>query len=174
MTALKSIRKITNITKLRSFQYRLLHNKIFCNNVLYHWKKVASQKCDFCDVLKQTPYHLFISCRHAAEIWEQLAEYLDEYGFNFEVKAKNIILNNYEDRIVNFLVLVVKQLLYRHKCQQKTLNWKQVLREIENLYQLEMFNAVSNNKINIHVEKWKYLRPECTLIKYNCKLNTHV
>ena len=39
---------VTNVTKLRNFQYRLLHNKIFCNNILFYWKKVPSQCCEFC------------------------------------------------------------------------------------------------------------------------------
>ena len=42
--AFKNIQVITNVTKYRDFQFRLLHNKIFCNNILYHWKKVNSQQ----------------------------------------------------------------------------------------------------------------------------------
>ena len=33
----KAIKRITSVVKLQNFQYRLLHNKIFCNDVLVHW-----------------------------------------------------------------------------------------------------------------------------------------
>ena len=38
MEALTNIYQITNITKLRNFQFRLLQGNIYCNNVLFYWK----------------------------------------------------------------------------------------------------------------------------------------
>ena len=37
-----NLNKMTNIVKYHDFQYRLLHNKIFCNDILVHWRKVNS------------------------------------------------------------------------------------------------------------------------------------
>ena len=43
----KNLYWVTNVVKLRSFQYRLLHGKIHCNNVLYHWGITQSPNCDY-------------------------------------------------------------------------------------------------------------------------------
>ena len=59
----KNIRFIRNTVKLRDFQYRLLHNKIFCNDILVHWSKVQADKCDFCKTKKQTIIHLMHDCK---------------------------------------------------------------------------------------------------------------
>ena len=60
--AFKSIRKITQVTKCRDFQYRLLANAIFTNNRLYHWKITESNVCEYCNQCKQTPKHLLCTC----------------------------------------------------------------------------------------------------------------
>ena len=57
-----NIKKITNVTKYRDFQYRLLNNAIFTNGRLFYWNKVETQKCDFCNEPKQTVQHLFFEC----------------------------------------------------------------------------------------------------------------
>ena len=54
-----NIFKITNIVKYRAFQFKLLHNKIFCNDVLFHWKIKSTQNCEFCEfAAKQTILHM--------------------------------------------------------------------------------------------------------------------
>ena len=40
--------KITKITKLRDFQYRLLLNKLVTNVHLYEWGRTDSELCQFC------------------------------------------------------------------------------------------------------------------------------
>ena len=39
---------LTDVTKLHNFQFRLLHNKIFCNNILLHW---CNKLCSFLDLV---------------------------------------------------------------------------------------------------------------------------
>ena len=56
--------RISNVTKLRNFQFKLLHNKIFCNNVLFHWKITDTQLCEFCNEQKQDICHLIFYCKH--------------------------------------------------------------------------------------------------------------
>ena len=49
INAMRYLYKITWVTKLRSFQYRLLMGKIFTNDILYKWKVKPSPNCEFCD-----------------------------------------------------------------------------------------------------------------------------
>ena len=74
--ALTSFTKITSITKYRDFKYRLLVNAIFTNNRLFYWKKVPSQKCEYCPELKQTVQHLLYDCPSVRKIWEEFLKFV--------------------------------------------------------------------------------------------------
>ena len=157
------IYKITNVSKLRSFQYRLLHNKIFCNDVLFHWKKYPDQQCDYCDK-KQTPIHLFFECETTQNIWTQVQDFLDDHGYNVLFTVKNIILNNYGDQLVDFIILVAKQVIFRCKCQKIKPSWQIIMKEIELLYRIELYNATVSQTLAKHCNKWRFIKPECTHI----------
>ena len=92
LNAFLYINQVTNVTKLRDFQYRLLHNAIFTNDRLYYWKKVDTQRCNLCLNEKQTVKHLFWDCVKTNSILEKLKEFIkcdlnvpdSEYQFNFK------------------------------------------------------------------------------------------
>ena len=69
----KNIKKVTNIVKLQNFQYKLLHNIIFCNDHLFYWKKVDSQQCEWC-IHKQTIVHLLYECENTQKIWYKICK----------------------------------------------------------------------------------------------------
>ena len=75
--AFRYIKKLTNVTLYRNFQFRFLHGIIYTNNILYYWKKVPSQHCEYChDCSKQTVFHLFFECKTIKEFWEALEEFV--------------------------------------------------------------------------------------------------
>ena len=77
--AFQNIKKLTNITKYRDFQYRLLSNAIFTNDRLYYWKKVDTKKCEFCECEVQTIQHLMWECRVTQIIWKSLEKHATEH-----------------------------------------------------------------------------------------------
>ena len=86
--AFLNLYSLTNITKLRNFQYRLLHNKIFCNDQLYYWKKVPSQNCDFCQTTKQNIVHLMYTCEYSTRIWHSIKREMKKYDIEIEINCK--------------------------------------------------------------------------------------
>ena len=70
---------VTNITKYRDFQYRLLLNVIHANNKLFYWKITDSKKCDYCEEAIQTPAHMLYLCPKICTIWHGLEKYVKEY-----------------------------------------------------------------------------------------------
>ena len=144
--------KITNVTKLRNFQYRLLHNKIFCNNILYHWKKVASQKCDWCTCAKQDVIHLLHSCDKAMSIWQDLHDILNPIEKNLEFTAENIIYNRVlpGNHVINFITLVAKFVIYRCKCTNIVPHIKLKLM----YHDIERYIATRDFKTMYHNKKW--------------------
>ena len=154
----KNLYKVTNIVKLRNFQYRLLHNKVFCNNVLYHWKKVDSQQCDFCTHPKQNVSHLLFSCPSVRTIWEELSHYFETLKIdNCEISWHNVLYNLVYPKtqhLVNFIVLLAKFVIFRCKCNGTRPHINLIYNEIELFHKIEHYIAVKNNTTAKHFRKW--------------------
>ena len=155
--------KVTNITKLRNFQYRLLVNAIPANDKLFHWKKVDSQKCEYCNDNKQTTKHLLFNCTFINEkIWRRFQKLVNNV---MEIKAtelniptpENMLLNNYHSspgHIVNFMLLLAKQYIYACKCCKTKPSFKILMDKINLAQVTEKFNATRKNKLYKHLRKW--------------------
>ena len=59
----------TKEVKLAMFQYKIIHNILSTNSILYKMKKVAFPSCPFCPSDCQNMHHLFISCPQASSFW---------------------------------------------------------------------------------------------------------
>ena len=73
-----NINKVTNVPKLRSFQYRLLHRAIITNIHLNRWGKIESDGCSFCHKSSESYSHLFATCTSVVELWEKVQVVLKE------------------------------------------------------------------------------------------------
>ena len=63
----------TNLdTKARMFQYKILHNTLYVNKMLFKFGKVLSPRCSFCKLYKETIIHLFYDCLIVKRISNQL------------------------------------------------------------------------------------------------------
>lgn len=122
--AFKSITNITIATKYRDFQYRFLLRKTFTNIQLSKWRLVDSQLCTFCKNEDETMIHLFFVCPKVQQLWTDLIVYGQDNGLDSECdfSISNRILNcvHVNSRsVVNLLILVLKQFIYRCKCLDK-------------------------------------------------------
>ena len=164
--AFRAIYQVTNVIKLRNFQFRLLHNKIFCNNILFHWKKVPSQECEFCVEPKQDVSHLLWYCISATRVWEGVCKWMDEIvivniGNVLCWNLENIVYNSVHPKpshVINFLILIVKFYIFRCKCESKNPNMYELKQELLLYYDIEQYNAYRNNRELKHKLKWKDIK----------------
>ena len=56
------------------FQYKVLNNVLYLNNMLFRFKKVDSPLCSYCDEEEETPLHLFHSYLKTKQLWEKLRQ----------------------------------------------------------------------------------------------------
>ena len=56
------IRNTTLDTKARVFQYKVLHNTLYVNKMIFKFGKVISPRCFFCKLHKETIMHLPYEC----------------------------------------------------------------------------------------------------------------
>ena len=156
--AFKHIYSLTNIDKLRNFQFRLLHNKIFCNDVLFHWKKVDMQRCDFCTEPKQTVMHLLWHCDIAQRIWKEVMYKITENTkISIQLSTRNILYNRIHKNangVINFIVLITKHFIFRSKCQNVKPTSENLYKEINLYYMVEKYIASRNDKVRKFKLKW--------------------
>ena len=56
-------------TKIRSFQFRLLHRIMGNNKKLFKWGIKNNDKCDLCGKQEETYVHLFCECEKIKPFW---------------------------------------------------------------------------------------------------------
>ena len=153
----KNIAKYSISVKLRDFQFRFLHNKIFCNDILVHWRKVDSHLCNFCKIEKQTIRHLMFECSKIRPIWMRLQAKLKRFSLSGEFNFSTIITNTVcpdSNDIINTIVLICKQFIYRCKCQDVTPVYNSVLAEIQLNYRIELYNVCKMNNVVKVKKRW--------------------
>ena len=72
-------RRVTLDTNLRMFQYKLLNNVLYLNNMLFRFKKVDSPLCSYCNEEEETLHHLLHSCLKTKQLWNKLRQYFAQF-----------------------------------------------------------------------------------------------
>ena len=131
---LLDVYKVTNCTKLRWFQFRLLNHIVMTNLIRSKWEDV-SPLCSFCQNAEETIVHLLTNCIIVKDkIWKPLYKWLD-YFCNVQVQFDPdvVIFNAYKDsfsHMTNTIILITKQYIYSAKCLQEQLYFPQLVTKI--------------------------------------------
>lgn len=165
-----SLRSLTVSTKLCNFQYNLLLHSIVTNRTLFIWKTNDNDLCTFCKMYSETYTHLFVECKYVKRIWNMLEIYLQQQNRqrnNFDFSIQNIMFNTVAEQsthVVNLLILIVKQLIYRMRCANVKPAFFKVKEEIELFFTIEEQNAKQDDKKwNTFVRKWHFIKPNLEL-----------
>ena len=156
--AILNVNRITNIAKLRSFQYRLLHRAIITNVHLQRWGLQSSEKCSMCNTEKETYEHLFLQCPANQQLWEGVLPLIEELtGHLPEPTVTEVMLNNFHpnpNHPSNMLGLVVKQYIYRARCCKSKVNKAEAKNLILKCKKSEKYIALKNGKMALYAKKW--------------------
>lgn len=167
----KNIYSTSIATKFRNFQYLFLHHAIVTNRMLFIWKILDSDFCTFCNANVETYTHLFYECGSVKNLWMDLRLLLTKYNIvNLDFSLRNIMFNQVhanKNHVINFIVLITKQYIYRSRCFKEKPKFSTLLREIENVYKVEEHLAKVRNNWNKHVKKWRALKPDLEFVT-NC------
>ena len=149
---------MTKEVKLSVFQYKIIHNILYTNCILYKMKKVEDPHSPFCANLDQTVTHLFLSCLIAISFWSLL------FGINLFPK-KNLSLSNNEIlygvlngssscSILNHLILIGKYFLYCKALNNIKFQFADFTNLVYDKIETEHYIAIMSNKYNTFFEKW--------------------
>ena len=155
----KNIYRATNITKLRSFQYRLLQRSLITNVQLNKWNIKSTDKCTFCQRESETVLHLLIYCPVVAELWVNMELFMNTYNkdpihFAVDTVLTNRLIYQPVGHIKNAICLMVKYFIYRQRCFNQLPNIHQCKQYIWSIENNEKYYAIKNNNLQKHLKKW--------------------
>ncbi len=85
-------------TKIRSFQYRLIHRIIGINAKLCRWGIKNSNLCDLCKSQEETYDHLFYKCGKVVPFWTSVKAWISvETDTNINFSSTKIIIGTPSD-----------------------------------------------------------------------------
>jgi len=123
----RNIYTTTNDTVLRIFQYKLIMRILPTNTLLFKYKYVNSNVCDFCNCHDETIEHIFWECHVSQSLWSNLNNFIQENSINGLIRKKEALLghvnnNNININLSNTLILMMKILHIHNDTQQKYSN----------------------------------------------------
>ena len=146
-------------TYSRQFRFRILHNYLTVNDLLYKWKLVDTNKCSYCHTEAETLVHLFCDCAVPRTLYYQIKSWLENmnvkmpdltvsfilYGATSE-KCKNI-------KLIQHINNLYKQFVFQ--CRGETeLHFKQFRHRLNIIENVEGIVAKNKNKVDVHLKKW--------------------
>ena len=154
----------TRSTKLRDFQYRLLHMTLTTNKEAFHYyKKVSSDRCTFCKNSQEDIHHVLLFCRHSRELWNHFHTFMTQKtGIVIPISDVDIIFGNkllpFSD-LYNHLLILTKQYLYACRCLNVTPDFNALIRKIDREYRIELTTYSNENFQKDPKRKWEPLYP---------------
>ena len=126
-------RRVTINTNFRIFQYKLLHNILYLNGVLYKFGKKISPLCSFCMEESESPIHLFHSWTKANFLWTELQHSFENVLIIPPITLQGAIFGfkvNYH--LINHILLISKYYVYKTR-ENGSLDLKVLQRNIHKI-----------------------------------------
>ena len=156
--------KITLNTKLREFQYKILHRICYTNILLFKFGLADSPLCYFCNKELETLEHFLFYCSKVSTFWNELNILLKSQKLiSKDFHIKDILFgllsadNNDDNILVNYIILESKYLIFRSKLSKIFPTIALLISKCKATHQIERFIARENNKLHFHNKKNGFL-----------------
>ena len=149
-------------TKLKDFQYRILHGALITNSHLFKWKIKPNDLCSFCQAETESMVHLLIRCQTSKNIWNSIIKIIyDGTGTRINLTEKEILLgvNGLDpfNKLINNINMITKQYLYACRCINKLPLITQLVHKIKEVREIEHAIYWDRDQENKFKEKWEIL-----------------
>ena len=154
--------KITPLTKLRYFQYRLLAGRLTTNSQRNKWDKSVSPFCTFCNAKENaTIMHLLWDCITTKHIWKALTKYIsnasqEQVKFTVQETLFSMYAGKHHE-VINTMILIGKQYLYAKHCMNERPTFLGLLMKIKDYKDLEYLTHLKLNTSPKYYKKWKWV-----------------
>ena len=125
---------------LRNFQYKFLHRIVPTNVFLYKIRLKDTKLCTFCKSCDETVEHLFYDCPVTKNFLKQFFDQLKLYYSNIELDKKHFLLGfSEESLLLNLLVIIAKQYIFKCKLDEKKPNLTELRGKIKKYMSTEFY-----------------------------------
>ena len=155
-------RLLTLDSRLRAFQYKILHNVLYLNKQLFKFQKVNSPLCSFCNQKEETAIHIFQACPITKVLWVQLISLVENKLSIPTITPQSAIFgflqNSGKDHIIiNHLLLIFKFYVYVSRDQHKV-SFNVFKSKIKNIKKTEKTLAMNDSKkLSKFNKKWRII-----------------
>ena len=150
---------VTNDSKLKKFQYKLLHKALPTNTFLVKIGIKNSDICNFCKNASDSILHYIWLCPVVKLFWNRIKTWLEEFfDIPIEWNMANIVfitnVNECPFEIIEFVMLFTKY--YIHCCKwSNNLPTIEVLKaKLKGTEKMERSNSIFKDKLKDHEDKW--------------------
>ena len=105
----------------RNFQYKILHNILYLNKMIFTFGKIKTPLCSFCHSYDETIKHIFLECICVKQLWNHLRLFLtNDISFPILTPQTAIFgfINGIENsvyKITNHILLIFKLHVYKSR-----------------------------------------------------------
>ena len=121
----KSIKKLAQAEKTRSFQYRFLHRALVTNVQLCRWNILREDLCSFCQNAPETISPPFLGTVTELILYGIVCEiWLRNMGSTSIVWERIVTatISDYVNSAANTICVLAKQYIYRQRCLKQPLS----------------------------------------------------
>ena len=154
----------TRSTKLRDFQFRLIHMTLTTNKEAFHYfKKVPSDRCTFCKTSQENIHHILLYCKVTKTIWNNLQAFITrKTNINIHLSDLDRIFGNSQlpfPNLFNHILILTRQYIYACRCLNDPPDFNALERKIHREYKIELANFQRENFGVDPNRKWEPIYP---------------
>ena len=152
--------RVTKEVKLSIFQYKIIHNILYTNNILHKMKKKPHPYCPYCINVEQTISHLLFSCYVAKSFWSEFTTWFNSISpeKKSSLSKDEIIYTVLDDwsscLTLNHLILVGKYFLYTNALDDKRPQFADFITLVHDKIDIKKYIAIMTNNSSAFVKKW--------------------
>ena len=115
--------KVSN--KAKENQYKILHDYVATQKLLYKINVLDSPRCNFCELYIQDTCHLYAECMEVKNFWFRLKEWFEsEYNENVSLDTKDILFGKSEvSEFQNKIFMYAKLFIFKSKYKNDIPNY---------------------------------------------------
>ena len=152
-------RQCTLNSRLREFQFKMLHGIVFTNHHLFRFKISPNNLCCYCKKEEETYRHLFFECEHAHLIWSNCNntfDFVDIGNLNWVKIFGGIELEDKgKERLANHFLILVKFLIFKGREKGLFINMDEINQKFKEEEWEEKKIASERGKLSLHLKKWE-------------------
>ena len=155
--------KVLTDAKLNSFNYKITHRIVACEQNLARWKITESGKCPTCNAIDTTQHHL-VECHTVLKFWKQIFKWWQSIsGIEIPLHTYEILFlypndnNQTPFKHFNFILLHGLYYIYINKKKKKELDTYEFKTQLKQRLKYEQEICVRQSKEEAFNTDWNTL-----------------